>query len=180
MTPQPDSSAVLGQMPAWFRQTAFWKRLAVHMPPQQFARYLLVGAFNTLLGYSTFAALTRVLEPLGHQSYLLAMVLASIFNTTVAFFMHRRFAFRSKGNWRREYCCYIAVYASSMAVGFVVLPLTVTALRLVFGWERRAPYIAAAFLTIFGVIYNFIGNKRYSFRDAPPPPGASAPVEGVE
>lgn len=169
-----------GRTPTWLSQAGWWKRLTSHMPPQQFARYVLVGTFNTLLGYSTFAAMTRLLEPLGRQSYLLANVLASIVNITVAFFMHRRFAFRSTGDWRREYFRYLAVYSSSMAIGFVALPAVVTTLRLVFGWERRAPYIAAAILTVFGVIYNFIGNKRYSFRDAPSPPGPSAPVEGVE
>jgi putative flippase GtrA len=165
-------------MPAWPSRAAWWKRLTSHIPPRQFARYLVVGAFNTLMGFGTFAAMTRLLEPLGRQSYLLANFLASILNITVAFFLHKRFAFRSKGNWRREYVRYLGVYASSMALGLILLPVVVTALRWAFGWERQAPYIGAALLTVFGVIYNFIGNMRYSFRDrAAAPPPATAPAE---
>ena len=123
--------------------------------------------------------MTRLLEPLGRQSYLLANLLASILNITVAFFLHRRFAFRSKGNWRQEYARYLAVYASSMALGFIALPVVVTGLRVVFGWERQSPYIGAALLTVFGVIYNFIGNQRYSFRAAAAPPPISTPGDGV-
>ena len=166
-----------GQVPTLPGKTDWWKRLTSHLPPRQFGRYVIVGTFNTLLGYSTFAGMTRLLEPLGRQSYLLANLLASLFNITVAFFLHRRFAFRSKGNWRQEYARYLAVYASSMALGFIALPIVVTALRLIFGWERQAPYIGAALLTVFGVVYNFIGNQRYSFRDAATPPPTCAREE---
>ena len=39
----------------------------------------------------------------------------------------------------------------------------------------KAPYVAAAALTVFNVFYNFLGNKKFSFRSArpaqPDPPG---------
>ena len=154
----------------------WWGSLTSQMPPRQFGRYVLVGSFNTMLGYGTFAAMTRLLEPLGRHSYLLANILSSSFNLAAAFLLHKHYAFRSKGNWRRECARYLAVYGSSMALGFIALPVVVTALRLLFGWERQAPYVAAAFLTVFGVIYNFIGNKRYSFRDAADSP-SKRPVD---
>lgn len=40
---------------------AWIRRLAGHIPPEQFGRYLLVGAWNTLFAYGDYAVLTFVL-----------------------------------------------------------------------------------------------------------------------
>ncbi|HET7215487.1 MAG TPA: hypothetical protein VFL79_17995 [Terriglobia bacterium] len=42
---------------------AWIRRLASHIPPEQFGRYLLVGAWNTLFGYRGYAVLTFVRAP---------------------------------------------------------------------------------------------------------------------
>ncbi|MDA8382739.1 MAG: glycosyltransferase [Betaproteobacteria bacterium] len=141
-------------------------RLTSHIPPGQFGRYLLVGLWNTLFGYSTFAALTALLDPYVRQSYILAAVLSSVLNISVAFLGYKWFVFKTKGNYLREWGRCVAVYGSSMVLGIGALPIVVWAIRLTTKFDRQAPYLAGALLMGFSVIYNFLGHKKFSFRPA--------------
>src|SRR5271168_2008252 len=60
-------------------------RLVNHVPAGELGRYLLVGLWNTLFGYSTFAALVFILDPILAHGYILANVLSGLVNITVAF-----------------------------------------------------------------------------------------------
>jgi putative flippase GtrA len=101
-------------------------RIAGFFPGGQFARYLCVGAFNTVFGYFTFVValtlLNRVLP--GRFLYLtviLASMVASPISITVAFFGYKLFVFRTKGNVLREWLKCFAVYGTSMIPGLVAL-----------------------------------------------------------
>jgi putative flippase GtrA len=144
----------------------FFAQLTSHIPPGQFGRYLLVGVWNTLFGYSTFAVLTALLKPYVPQSYMLAAILSSVLNITVAFLGYKWFVFRTKGNYMREWSRCLAVYGSSTILGVGALPILVWTIRLTSRLDRQAPYLAGALLTTFGAIYNFLGHKRFSFRPA--------------
>jgi putative flippase GtrA len=146
------------------RRPAWLERLTSHIPPGQFGRYLVVGSWNTLFGYGTYAALTALLDPVVAHSYILAMLISSPLNITVAFLGYKWFVFRTKGNYLREWIRCIAVYLSGILLGAVVLPIIVFSLRRGAGLTRSAPYLAGALLTGFGVVYNFLGHKRFSFR----------------
>jgi putative flippase GtrA len=145
-------------------RTAWAQRLTQHVPPGQFGRYLLVGCGNTAFGYATFAALTALLDPRVAHGYILASVLSGPLNITAAFLAYKRFVFKTKGNYLREWIRCVTVYGSGILIGAALLPIVVAAVRLGFGLDRSAPYAAAAFLTTFGVVYNFFGHKRFSFR----------------
>lgn len=134
--------------------------------PCQFGRYLLVGVWNALFGYSTYAALTALLAPHISQSYIPAAVLSSVVNITVAFLGYKWFVFKTQGNYLREWGRCVAVYGSSMVIGIGALPIVVWVIRLTSRFDRQAPYLAGALLTVLGVIYNFLGHKRFSFRPA--------------
>ena len=151
----------------------FFARLTSHIPPGQFGRYLLVGVWNTLFGYAIFAALTALLAPHVPQSYILAAVLSSVLNFTVAFLGYKWFVFRTKGNYLREWARCVAVYSSSMVIGIGALPIVVWAIRLTSRFDRQAPYLAGALVMGFGVIYNFLGHKGFSFRPASKVHGSS-------
>src|ERR1022692_5119661 len=69
--------------------------LTRHIPPGQFGRYLLVGAWNTLFGYGTFALFTAVLNPVVPHSYILASLLSSLLNITVAYLGYKWFVFKT-------------------------------------------------------------------------------------
>lgn len=144
----------------------FLIRLTSHIPPGQFGRYLLVGVWNTLFGYTTFAALTALLAPKVPQSYMLAAVLSSVLNITVAFLGYKWFVFRTKGNYLREWGRCLAVYGSSTILGVGALPIMVWTIRLTSRLDRQAPYLAGALMMAFGAVYNFLGHKKFSFKPA--------------
>lgn len=151
----------------------FFARLTSHIPPGQLGRYLLVGVWNTLFGYSTFAVLTALLKPYVPQSYMLAAVLSSVLNFTVAFLGYKWFVFRTKGNYLREWVRCMAVYSSSLLVGIGALPILVWIIRLTSRFDRQAPYLAGAVVTGFGAIYSFLGHKNFSFRPVSKAHGSS-------
>jgi putative flippase GtrA len=138
--------------------------LVKHIPPGQLLRYLLVGAWNTLFGFGTFALFTALLAPAGRQSYILAVIPSTLINISVSFFCYKWFVFKTKGNYFREWCRCVAVYSSSIALSMGLLPIVVFIIRHRFGYESQAPYIAGALLGMVTVILSFFGHKHISFR----------------
>ena len=138
--------------------------LISHIPPGQFGRYLLVGIWNTLFGYLSFAGLTAALATFMQHSYLPACVLSSILNITLAFLAYKWFVFKTEGNYFREWARCVAVYSTSILTNLILLPILVEAIRLTTKYDRSAPYIAGAILLPLGIIYSFFGHKRFSFR----------------
>ncbi|MGA9586539.1 MAG: GtrA family protein [Terracidiphilus sp.] len=130
----------------------------------RFIRYLLVGGFNTVFGYSLFALLAWSFRGLGSFSYMYAAVLSNLIAITVAFLGYKWFVFRTRGNYLIEWVRCVGVYGSSMAIGLVGLPILVPILRSHLQHSERAPYIAAAILTVITVIFSFLGHKNISFR----------------
>ena len=63
----------------------------------QFARYVLVGGFNTVFGYGLFALLNWLFTGLVSYSYMYAAALANIIAITVAFLGYKWFVFRTRG-----------------------------------------------------------------------------------
>jgi putative flippase GtrA len=138
--------------------------LTKHVPPGQLLRYLITGVWNTLFGYGTFALFTALLAPLGRQSYLLAVIPSSLINITVSFLGYKWFVFKTKGNYLREWCRCVAVYSTSIALNMALLPIVVFIIRHYSGYDRQAPYIAGALLTVLTVVFSFFGHKHISFR----------------
>lgn len=138
--------------------------LTRHIPPRQFARYLLVGLWNTAFGYATFAFFTHLLENVVPQSYMLGSVLASFVNITVSFLGYKWFVFKTRGNYLREWFRCVTVYGSNALVGLAILPVLVYTIRHYSHWQREAPYIAGALLTGLTVIVSFFGHKHFSFK----------------
>ncbi len=140
------------------------RRVASHIPPGQFLRYLTVGAWNTLFGYSTYALFTALLMPRVRYGYLLASAFSSLLNITVAYFGYKFFVFKTKGNYLIEWLRCILVYGSGMLPGLILLPLLVEGLHYWFHLSRSAPYIAGAVVMGLGVFYSFFGHRHFSFR----------------
>ena len=144
-----------------------WRaRLARQVPPGQFARYLMVGVWNTVFGYSLYALLTALLMPRMRFGYIYASVASNLIAITVAYFCYKIFIFKTQGNYVVEWLRCILVYGSALLPGLVLLPLLVEGLHYGFHLGRSAPYIAGAVLTGLTVIYSFLGHKNFSFRVA--------------
>ncbi|HET9100294.1 MAG TPA: GtrA family protein [Acidobacteriaceae bacterium] len=157
-------------------------KLTEHVPPGQFLRYLLVGGWNTLFGYATYALFTALLMPRVRFGYILASAFSSVINITVAYLGYKLFVFKTKGNYVGEWLRCIAVYGSGMMPGLLLLPLLVGGLHYVFHLQRSAPYIAGALLMGLGVLYSFFGHKHFTFRvpsDAARDAATEAPMQEV-
>lgn len=133
-------------------------------PVKQFVRYILVGGFNTAFGYAVFALLNWLTRGLGSYNYLVASVLANFVAISVAFLAYKWFVFRTRGNYLMEYIRCFGVYGSSALIGLAGLSILVPILRRSLQQPERAPYIAAAIMTVVTMGISFLGHKNISFR----------------
>ncbi|MGC2251371.1 MAG: GtrA family protein [Acidobacteriaceae bacterium] len=144
-----------------------WRaRFAKQMPPGQFARYLMVGAWNTVFGYSLYALFTALLMPRVRFGYIYASVASNLIAITVAYFCYKIFIFKTRGNYWAEWMRCILVYGSALLPGLLLLPLLVEGLHYGFHLGRSAPYVGGVLWTGMTVIYSFFGHKNFSFRVA--------------
>jgi putative flippase GtrA len=175
------------------------QRLVDLFPAGQFVRYLCVGVFNTLFGYTTFVVSLTLLNAVlpGRWLYLtvvLASVISTPFNITVAYVGYKFFVFRTQGNYLREWLKCFAVYGRSMIPGLVALAaLTrflqstihrhaarlhlyldaaerhlsghpLALLRYIATGKAMAGYIAGAVVIGVSTVYSFVGHKKITFR----------------
>ena len=132
----------------------------------QFARFLLVGGFNTVFGYGLFAALNWAFTGRLPYGYLLATALANLIAITVAFLGYKWFVFRTQGNYLVEWLRCLGVYGSSMAIGLIGMAILVPILERHLQHPHAASYIAGAILLIVSIVFSFLGHKNVSFRQA--------------
>jgi putative flippase GtrA len=179
------------------------QRLVNLFPGGQFLRYLCVGAFNTLFGYISFVIVLTLLNAAVPERFLyLTVILASIISTplniTVAYFGYKFFVFRTQGNYLGEWIKCFAVYGSGMIPGLIVLSgLTrflqsffhhhsaslhallfsveahlggrpLTLLERIATGKAMAGYIAGALVIGVSTIYSFVGHKKVTFRTRTP------------
>lgn len=130
----------------------------------QFARFLLVGGFNTVFGYGLFAALNWALTGIVPYGYLLATVLSNLIAIAVAFLGYKWFVFRTKGNYLREWLRCLGVYGSSMVIGLIGMAVLVPILKHHLHKPQAASYIAGALMMGVTIAFSFLGHKRISFR----------------
>lgn len=141
------------------------RQRAAGLPSGRFGIYLLVGAFNTLFGYATYALLTALL--VGHlpAPYMFASALASVLNITFSFLGHKWFVFRTSGNYFSEWARSLVVYSGSIVMGLALLPLFVFVLSRATGGSNSAPYLAGAVLIGLQAIVSFQWHGKFTFRD---------------
>jgi putative flippase GtrA len=151
--------------PHWLMKMRLIAWLAGHFPPGLFLRYLAVGVWNTVAGYLVYAFLTYFLTKTRlPAAYMFTVAPSCLINITMAFFLYKWFVFRTKGNYWREYRRTMTVYWSLFIPAMLILPVLVNLLHWLFHMGAAAPYVANAILMVFGVVYNFLGYKKYSFR----------------
>lgn len=102
------------------------QRLVNLFPPDQFARYLCIGVFNTFFGYFSFVVVLTLLnsalpDRLLYLTVILASILTTPVNITVSYLGYKFLVFRTKGNYLGEWLKCFAVYGAGMIPGLVVL-----------------------------------------------------------
>lgn len=127
-------------------------------------RYLMVGGFNTLVGYGLGVGLYLALSDRLH--ILVIGVIANVLAITVSFTTYKYLVFRSPGRWLAEYLRSYLVYGGSALIGIMLLWLLVDGLRLPI-------WLAQGLAIILTVIASYLGHDRFTFRR---PPGG--PTDG--
>jgi putative flippase GtrA len=124
-------------------------RLTNHFPPGQFLRYALVGGWNTVFGYSTYIVFLSLLNHLLPLRLLtltavLAAIISTPLNITVAYLGYKFFVFRTKGKYLVEWVRCFAVYGTSMVPSLLVLAALTRFLQTQL--DHHHAYLAAALL----------------------------------
>jgi putative flippase GtrA len=127
--------------------------------------FLLVGAFNTALGFGLFVVLDLTLgrtldavagRTVGSLATLLCSYAVAI---VVAFFLYRKFVFRVRGHLLRDFLRFQSVYWVALTINAFALPILV-------GWGfPRIPTQAA--IVIVTTVISYVGHRFFSFRRAP-------------
>ena len=100
----------------------FSARFFGHVPSEELVRYLMVGTWNTVFGYCSFALFVALLDPLIPHGYIVAMVVSSLVNITISFLGYKLFVFRTKGRYLREWLRCLAVYSGGMRLELLRCP----------------------------------------------------------
>ena len=152
------------------------RRIASHIPPGQFLRYLLVGGWNTVFAYACFFLMNKWLSTvIKEYPYIVAGLASSLVNVTVAFLGYKWFVFRTRGNYFSEWVCTLTIYGGSILISTLALAPLVGLIRHTTPYQTQAPYIAGAVVSGFTVIASFFGHRHFSFRKTTS--AADAPAE---
>lgn len=117
--------------------------------------YLLIGGWNTLLGYLIFVALYYLFRQIIH--YLILLIISNILSITNAYISYKIFVFKTRRNYLREYLRFYVVYGGAFALNFILLPVCVELFHI-------QPVIAQGVLMFLTVIFSYFGHKNYSFK----------------
>lgn len=121
-------------------------------------RFVVVGGFNTVLGFGAFALIQFLIG--AWVGEVLVLVLAHISVSSIAFILHRRITFRVDGNVVIDFLRFQSVYIIPIGINLVILPLLV---RL----AGMNVYLAQGIITVVTVVVSYFGHKYFSFRRKP-------------
>lgn len=136
-------------------------------------RFLVVGGWNTLVGYALFAIALWAFEPLlaplaasdqrvvawiGEHYYLLVQWLVWVVAVVHSTLMLKWFAFRSKGHWLSEIGRAYLVYLPMQGVSSFLLWL--------FSGVLGIPPLLGQLLTVgISAVLSYLGHKNFTFKD---------------
>jgi putative flippase GtrA len=118
-------------------------------------RYLLIGAYNTFVGYSVFATLWILWGQSLH--YIVLLSISHVIAVTNAFFGYRIWVFRkSNGGWG-DFVRFNMVYLGAFFFNVLLLPVLIEGVNF-------HPLVAQALIVIVTVVASYILHRRFSFR----------------
>ena len=118
-------------------------------------RFLIVGTWNFIFGYATFAGLYWCL--CGRWTDWAIATVAAVIGITMSFITHRFITYRSHGTWWREYLRFYVVYGGQSLLNVFLIWLLVTRCKM------NAYAVQLAIATLL-TIASYWAHKHYSFR----------------
>jgi putative flippase GtrA len=127
--------------------------------------YLVVGAWNTVFGYTVWALMQYVLGDT--LNYLVIILLSWPIAVLNAYIGYRYIVFRSRGPILTELPRFSLVYVTTLLANLALLPIALRVLPF-------SIYVDQALFLAVVVVASYLGHKYYSFgggrwRDAPGP-----------
>lgn len=131
-----------------------WLKRFLLDPTYRPFRYLIVGGWNSLVGFFAYAFFYALLGERVH--YLLVLVPANVVAITNAFFCYKHLVFQTRGNAWAEYGKCWLVYGWMALVDAAMLYLFVTLLNL-------HPVLANGLCLVIATIISYFSHKYFSF-----------------
>lgn len=128
-------------------------------------RFVVVGVWNTLLGYGVFVLFDVLFSGIfetRYMAYMTANVLSNVIAVLNAYIFHKFVTFRIRTKGRSaivEFFRFSLTYVGTFLLSILLLPLCVEFIGL-------NPRLAAAVIILICVIVSYVGHSRFSFRKA--------------
>ncbi|NTV66181.1 MAG: GtrA family protein [Chlorobaculum sp.] len=116
--------------------------------------YLLVGGWNTLLGYGVFALLYYYFSD--RLSYAVILTISYVISITNAYLGYKFFVFKTKGGFIKEYFRFYVVYGGTYLANMVAFPVAIK-------YMGVNPYAAQVIITFIIMVVSYISHKKFSF-----------------
>jgi putative flippase GtrA len=123
----------------------------------KFIRYIIVGGFNTIFGYSLYAGLTYYFSKFSEFGYTLALIGANVIAVVIAFLNQKFFVFKTEGQFKKEFSKSLVVYGASILLSLIIVPF----LKEICGLNA---YLAGAIFTVLSTVISFFGHLHFSFK----------------
>ena len=126
-------------------------------------KFVLVGIWNTIFGYSVFCLLDTLFSNIfatRYIAYMSAMVLGQIIAIVNAYISHKYITFKSRVRGREmiiEFFRFSMTYAVTFCLSLILLPIFVEIFHI-------APKISVAILIPIFATISYLGHSRFSFK----------------
>lgn len=119
--------------------------------------FLLVGGFNTFLGFVVYTLLTIYAFHNVPFGYIISLFVSYAVGITVGFFLYRKFVYKVTGNLLADFFRFTSVYVFSIGLNLVLLPVFVQ-------FTPMGPIFSQALVIIFTTLVSYLGHEHFSFK----------------
>ena len=126
-------------------------------------KFVLVGIWNTIFGYSVFCLLDTLFSNIfatRYIAYMSAMVLGQVIAIINAYIFHKYVTFKSRVRGREmiiEFLRFSMTYAVIFCLNLILLPIFVEIFHI-------TPKISVAILILICTAISYLGHSRFSFK----------------
>jgi len=126
-------------------------------------KFIVVGIWNTAVGYLVFVFLDTVFSSFVSRQYLAympAMIIGQIIAILNAFIFHKYVTFMSSARGLelvKEFFRFTMTYVFTFFINLIMLPVLVELLHI-------SPRVSAAFIILVVTIISYITHSRFTFR----------------
>ena len=126
-------------------------------------KFVLVGIWNTIFGYSVFCLLDTLFSNIfatRYIAYMSAMVLGQVIAIINAYISHKYITFKSRVRGRKmiiEFLRFSMTYAVIFCLNLILLPIFVEIFHI-------TPKISVAILILICTTISYLGHSRFSFK----------------